>query len=596
MDLYRIILVDDEEEVRKSIIRKIDWQAVGFTVVGDAENGEDALEKIEALEPDVVLTDIRMPYMDGLTLAEKIRQRYPSMKIVIFSGYDDFDYAKRAIKLNVTEYILKPVNVEELTAILRRIQESLDEEIEQKRDVSLLRENYRRSLPILREQFLKDLVSHQMDGKTVNDRLEQYDIPLAGAKKWISIAVKAEISEVSGELILPLHEERELIPISVMQILEENLKPYCRFSLFSFSGAADAEIAGIVAIDENNSQTSMIDILSDICKEIRKILMIPVTIGIGHSRTELGLICESFRSALDALGYCAIVGSGSTIYINDVEPVNTGKLQFTAEDESALIQAVKFGPEEKIRSVVSGIIGRMSDAKVHARQYQTYMFSTANCLVQLIQQRQLLHRGGEPGQQDLPELVAGQVDQLPGVHPLQGDHLEAQGQGVALEVDPDILREHGGAAHLRGQVRHAQSLVEQPGPPVVVVPPVEDPVDGLAPAGVKDRHQALPVQEHAPEGRAVLHLVEAGQVGAQKGSLVDVEQAGALFPVQDVHRLGKGVILPGVQHPHHFIPLPYQHGSHAHRSSLPLALRPYSTMTKALALTDSSAPATAVIS
>ena len=92
------------------------------------------------------------------------------MKIVIFSGYDDFDYAKRAIKLNVTEYILKPVNVEELTAILRRIQESLNEEIEQKRDVSLLRENYRRSMPILREQYLKDLVSHQMDGKTVNDR------------------------------------------------------------------------------------------------------------------------------------------------------------------------------------------------------------------------------------------------------------------------------------------------------------------------------------------------------------------------------------------------------------------------------------------
>ena len=76
--------------------------------------------------------------------------------------------------------------------------------------------------------------------------------------------------------------------------------------------------------------------------------MIPVTIGIGHSRTELGLIYESFQSALDALGYRAIVGSGSTIYINDVEPVNTGKLQFTAEDESALIQAVKFGPEEKI--------------------------------------------------------------------------------------------------------------------------------------------------------------------------------------------------------------------------------------------------------
>ena len=105
MDLYRIILADDEEEVRKSIIKKIDWQAAGFEVVGDAENGRGALEKIEALEPDVVMTDIRMPYMDGLELIERIRRKYPSMKVLIFSGFDDFEYAKQAIKLNVTEYL-----------------------------------------------------------------------------------------------------------------------------------------------------------------------------------------------------------------------------------------------------------------------------------------------------------------------------------------------------------------------------------------------------------------------------------------------------------------------------------------------------------
>lgn len=84
MNLYRIILVDDEEEVRKGIIRKIDWEALGFQVVGDAENGQDALEKIEQLEPDVVMTDIRMPYMDGLTLTSWIRQKYPSVKVLIF--------------------------------------------------------------------------------------------------------------------------------------------------------------------------------------------------------------------------------------------------------------------------------------------------------------------------------------------------------------------------------------------------------------------------------------------------------------------------------------------------------------------------------
>ena len=97
VNTYRILLVDDEEEVRTSIIQKIDWVKTGFTVVGDAENGEDALEKIEQMEPDVVLTDIRIPYMDGLQLAERLRRDKPSVKVVIFSGFDDFEYAKKAI-------------------------------------------------------------------------------------------------------------------------------------------------------------------------------------------------------------------------------------------------------------------------------------------------------------------------------------------------------------------------------------------------------------------------------------------------------------------------------------------------------------------
>ena len=112
---YKILLVDDEEEVRTSIIRKIDWEKTGFTVIGDAENGRDALEKIELLEPDVVLTDIRMPYMDGLELAAELHRSRPSIRLVIFSGYDDFEYAKQAIRLDITEYILKPVQKERST-------------------------------------------------------------------------------------------------------------------------------------------------------------------------------------------------------------------------------------------------------------------------------------------------------------------------------------------------------------------------------------------------------------------------------------------------------------------------------------------------
>lgn len=389
MDLYRIILVDDEEEVRQSIIRKIDWKSAGFCVVGDAENGQEALEKVEALEPDLILTDIRMPYMDGLSLAERVRQKYPSVKIVIFSGYDDFEYAKQAIKLNVTEYILKPVNVEELTAILKRIKTNLDEEIEQKRNVSLLRENYIRSLPILREQFLNELVVSPVQEEELEARLGEYDIPLGGAKKWVAASIDIEPEEYGKGDQLPLHKEKDLIPISVMQIVGEKLGNYCRSSVFTTSRTSRDQLALIAAIDGDNSHTGLIDVLGDICKETKKILEVPITIGIGHSCQKLGEVSSSYKAAMDALGYKAIVGAGSTIYINDVEPVNVGKLSFDGKDEAELIAAIKFGPREKINEAVQNVIDKMSDAKVHFRQCQAYMLSVGSSMIRLIQQYDL---------------------------------------------------------------------------------------------------------------------------------------------------------------------------------------------------------------
>ena len=407
MNLYSIILVDDEEEVRKSIIKQIDWESAGFQVVGDAENGEDALEKIEVLEPDVVLTDIRMPYMDGLTLAEKIRQRYPSTKVVIFSGYDDFEYAQKAIKLNVTEYILKPVNVEELTSILKRIKSNLDEEIEEKRNVSRLRENYRKSLPIIREQFFNDMVHRRLADDMIESKLREYDIPITGARKWIIAAIDVEKSDDRSKKTLSLHEEEELIPISVMQIVREKLKSYCRFSLFQ--STAEAGMVVIAALDDDNTTTGLIDVLGDICKETKRILEVPVTIGIGHSVTGLSKIAGSYQSAVEALGYKAVVGSGITIYINDMEPVGSGKLEFDNSDESDFISAVKFGPDEKIEAVMVRISGKLESARVHYRQQQVYVFGVLNTVIQMIQQYDL----------NLEEILGGELEYLSVIDKLQ---------------------------------------------------------------------------------------------------------------------------------------------------------------------------------
>lgn len=383
MSLYRIMLVDDEEEVRKAMIHKMDWEQLGFTVAGDAENGEDALEKLELLEPDVVMTDIRMPYMDGLTLVARIREKYPFIKILIFSGYDDFEYAKQAIKYRVTEYILKPVNGEELAEILKRVRISLDEEIEQRRNISMLQESYENSLPILREVFLNDLVSRGVDLPGMAPKLREYNVDILDARKWLAAVIHVEQAEHAEEQELFRHQE--LIPISVRKLVEDHLKTFGRFIVFNSAEG----ITLIAAVDGNNSGTGLITLLEDICKESRRMLGVSITVGVGYSCDTLQEIRRSYQTAVDALGYRAIVGCGRTIYINDVEPVNRGKLQFGAKEEAELTAAIKFGTRDQIGETLRELVIRMDDAKVHDNQYQVYMLTIVNCLIRLMQQYDL---------------------------------------------------------------------------------------------------------------------------------------------------------------------------------------------------------------
>lgn len=382
MDLYKIMLVDDEEEVRTSIIKKINWEANGFMVVGDAENGRDAIEKIEVLEPNVIMTDIKMPYMDGLALTETIKKRFPSTKVIIFSGFDDFSYAKEAIRLGVTEYILKPVNVEELTEILKKVKLKLDEEIESVRNIDLLREKYKSNMPILRESFLNRLIMAGATDEEVTEKLMEYGTDIGNAKKWVvSVAdIELENASIRGELL----KEKKLIPIYVKKFIENQLMLYCRQAVFE--SVKDSRIVIISALDEYNSQTGLTDVFRDICKSAKRVLGIGITIGIGKSSQSLANIMESYKSAVDAIGYKKIVGSGDIVYIHDVEPVSTGVLKFEENEETELISAIKFGPEERITEAIRLITEKMASVKVHSRQYQAYMFSVMTCIISIMQQ------------------------------------------------------------------------------------------------------------------------------------------------------------------------------------------------------------------
>ena len=108
--MYTVIVADDEKEIRRGIVRKVRWEELGFRVVGEAENGAEALEMVEKLEPDLLLTDIRMPFLSGIELARSVREVLPTVQIAFLSGFDDFSYAQQAIQYNIVSYMLKPIS------------------------------------------------------------------------------------------------------------------------------------------------------------------------------------------------------------------------------------------------------------------------------------------------------------------------------------------------------------------------------------------------------------------------------------------------------------------------------------------------------
>lgn len=131
--MIKVFLAEDEVIIRQGIKNNIDWKANGFELVGEAGDGEYAYPMILKTQPDILLTDVKMPFMDGLELSRAVKKALPKTKIIIFSGYNEFDYAKEAIKIGISDYLLKPVTSASLMESLKKVADQILEEQENSR-------------------------------------------------------------------------------------------------------------------------------------------------------------------------------------------------------------------------------------------------------------------------------------------------------------------------------------------------------------------------------------------------------------------------------------------------------------------------------
>lgn len=177
--MIRIMIVDDEPIIRAGLSRVIPWDSLGCEVVAIAENGEAALAQIDTAQPDIVISDIKMPRMDGLELMRILHERRMGCRGILITGYKEFDYARRAVKYGVREYVLKPVDQDQLTESLKKLVEEIRCERDVLREHEQLRERMHESMPLLRDKFLSDLLFRRSAGTySVRDRLNYFGIGL----------------------------------------------------------------------------------------------------------------------------------------------------------------------------------------------------------------------------------------------------------------------------------------------------------------------------------------------------------------------------------------------------------------------------------
>ena len=160
--MLKVFLVEDESIMREGLRENIPWQQYGYEYVGDASDGEVALPLIRKAKPDVLITDIKMPFMDGLELSRIVMKELPNTKIIIISGHDDFEYARQAIQIGVEQYILKPITRESLKKVLIEINEKIEAEQEKNNYLRKFQNEMREYEQLSRRNFFEKLFGGQL--------------------------------------------------------------------------------------------------------------------------------------------------------------------------------------------------------------------------------------------------------------------------------------------------------------------------------------------------------------------------------------------------------------------------------------------------
>ena len=402
--MFSVLLVDDEPLVRTVIRDKIKWNELGFEFAGDCENGKQAVEFIEHRPVDLVITDINMPYMDGMELSRYLYTRYPDTAIVIFSGFSEFEYAQKAIQYKVVEYILKPVTASELTEVLVKVHKRLEESESNARKMNELTEvyqNYRKNQTAITSRLLGDLMLDSGDNSSTLNELKEAGI-IFNYQAYCVACIRVDSWNDPNRIRTGESQDDSLYSFAIENICSEILKNEEKGLAFQ---SRDRYILLLLYTKKAADFRKEAVRLCHLCQDtISNVMHLGTSLGIGKSVRTVRDFGISYRNAMESMDYHYVLGEG---YFLDME-TDAGDLDQDVDLGdylSKLTVAIKSCSHEKIALLFEEIaetLGRKKVSENRCRLYLQQIFRT------IMEMRKLTAQPGE----DLHPEEKKQLDEI----------------------------------------------------------------------------------------------------------------------------------------------------------------------------------------
>lgn len=357
--MLKVFLVEDESIMREGLRDNIPWETYGYQFAGEASDGEMALPLIRKVRPDVLITDIKMPFMDGLELSQIVTKEFPNTKIIIISGYDDFEYARKAIDIGVEQYLLKPVTKQSLTKVLETISEKIEAQKEQTADLRKFQEEYREFEQLSIRHFFEKVFDRKLSLQEIYDESEKLSIDLKAQAFNIAFVY---FQDDEDELYTYFLRFKEYI------VFRWNINIYC-----------------ILILGDSDN----IDALSERCKSnaericINKIEQSNVEdtkwyITVGESVERLSLLPDCYATTNDIFSYRFLAPSQHIITKEVVSHIHpSGNHDYEEPDlkqiDPEIIKGfLSQGSKEEINAFATGYLASLEDA-LKSKLFRNYL-------------------------------------------------------------------------------------------------------------------------------------------------------------------------------------------------------------------------------